>query len=78
MMKLYVDGYIGDEYGKAGLKAFNGTVVTKMQDGNLADVYKSSGVKTTDAEYLESTYEVNEAKGVGPLMMAGLPLSSTA
>ncbi len=71
MMKLYSEGYIDDsKYGEAGLKAFNGTVINKMSSGNLEDVYRSSGVETTDAGYLRSTYETNEAKGVAPLMMA--------
>ena len=70
MMKLYAEGYIDDQYGESGLKAFNGTVINKMTSGDLEDVYRSSGVETTDAGYLNSTYETNEAKGVAPLMMA--------
>lgn len=78
MMKLYVEGYVGDDYGEAGLKAFNGTVNTKMTAAGLTDVYKSSGVKNSDEEYLESSYETNEAKGVGPLMMAATYANAAA
>lgn len=79
MMKLYTDGYVGHKYGEAGLKAFNGTVAKKMtSDNRLTDVYRSSGVETTDAGYLQSTYETDEAKGVGPLIMASCYANAAA
>ena len=72
MLKMYTEGYIGNQYGKAGLKAFNGTVTSKMQNGSLEDVYISSGVMTVPEGYLTKEYRINEAKGVGPLMMAAV------
>ena len=70
MMKSFAEGYVDHRYGEAGLRAFNGTVVNKMQSGNLDDVYRSSGVETTPEGYLKSVYVTGEAKGVGPLFMA--------
>ena len=74
MMKSYAEGYVGDEYGEAGLRAFNGTVGNFLvSSGNsiaLQNVYISSGVETYPAGYLTKAYVDNEAKGVGPLMMA--------
>ncbi|MBQ6376723.1 MAG: glycoside hydrolase family 88 protein [Lachnospiraceae bacterium] len=78
MMKLFDEGYVDETYGEAGLRAFNGTVAVKMQSGSLTDVYKSSGVSTSDGGYLTSTYETDEAKGVGPLMMAACYANGTA
>lgn len=70
MMKSYTEGYLDDVYGEAGLRAFNGTVMKYLSSDGLGGVYKSSGVETEAAGYLTKTYETNEAKGVGPLMMA--------
>lgn len=70
MLKSYTGGWIGSEYCEAGLRAFNGTVQTQLDDEGLHNVYLSSGVGTTAESYLTNGYRVNEAKGVGPLMMA--------
>ena len=78
MMKLYDEGYVGEKYGMAGLKAFNGTVKNKVTAQGLIDVYISSGVSTTDEGYLQKDYKVNEAKGVGPLIMAACYANSVA
>lgn len=72
MMKSFSGGYVGLKYGEAGLKAFNGICANKLSEDHktLHDIYKSSDVKTSPEEYLASTYENNDAKGVGPLIMA--------
>ena len=76
MMKSYAEGYIGASYGEAGLRAFNGTVANKLtvsgSTATLHDTYLSSGVETTPEGYLKKTYNDNEAKGVGPLIMASV------
>ena len=74
MMKSYVEGYVGDEYGEAGLRAFNGVVMNDLEISGgeyfLHNVYQSSGVETSPEGYLKKPYVDNEAKGVGPLIMA--------
>ncbi len=70
MMKSYVEGYVDDTYGEAGLRAFNGTVMNYLDKNGLHNVYISSGVETAPEGYLTKEYKTNEAKGVGPLMMA--------
>ncbi len=70
MMKTYAEGYLDDTYGEAGLMAFNGIVKNYLDSEGLHNVYISSGVETTPEGYLGKSYKVNEAKGVGPLMMA--------
>ncbi len=75
MMKSYVEGYVGYKYGEAGLKAFNGTVEKELEFTGtgawfLHDTYISSGVESTPQGYLTKSYASNEAKGVGPLIMA--------
>jgi hypothetical protein len=74
MMKSYVEGYVGDEYGEAGLRAFNGVVMNYLEISGgeyfLHNVYQSSGVETSPEGYLKNPYVDNEAKGVGPLIMA--------
>lgn len=65
MMKSYVEGYVDDTYGEAGLRAFNGTVKNYLDKAGLHNVYISSGVETTPEGYLGKEYKTNEAKGVG-------------
>lgn len=76
MMKASSKGWVGSQYGEAGLRALDGVVKNKMteSDGSysVVDTYKSSGVKETDADYLTNTYTTNEAKGVGALIMAAV------
>ena len=50
----------------------------KLSGGELVDVYRSAGVETTDAGYVKNPYTVNEAKGVGPLIMASCYANSAA
>ena len=78
MMKSYVEGYLDDTYGKAGLYAFNGTVMNYLDEEGLHNVYISSGVETSPEGYLKKTYKTNEAKGVGPLMMAATYANTAA
>ena len=78
MMKAYREGFVTDaKYGEAALRAIHGIVTNKMTGSagsySVADTYKSSGVKETDADYLTNTYTTNEAKGVGALIMAAAP-----
>ena len=70
MMKLYDKGYVEDSYGEAGLLAFNGIVSNHVDNQGLHNVYISSGVSANAVDYLSKDYVTNEAKGVGPLMMA--------
>jgi len=74
MMKSYVEGYVGDEYGEAGLRAFNGIVMNDLEISGdeyfLHNVYQSSDVETSPEGYLKKPYVDNDAKGVGPLIMA--------
>ncbi len=70
MMKSYCEGFVGDKYGKAGLRAFNGVCQNYLTETELSNVYISSGVGTSDTDYLTKEYKINEAKGVGPLIMA--------
>ena len=78
MMKSYVEGYLDDSYGEAGLRAFNGTVMNELDNEGLHNVYISSGVETTPEGYLSKEYKINEAKGVGPLMMAATYANAAA
>ena len=70
MLKSYTEGFADSIYGEAGLRAFNGTVQNQLDGDGLRNIYISSGVGTSPESYLDKTYQVNEAKGVGPLMMA--------
>ena len=78
MMKSYVEGYLDDTYGEAGLRAFNGTVMNYLDGEGLRNVYISSGVETYPEGYLSKEYKTNEAKGVGPLMMAATYANAAA
>ena len=78
MLKSYAGGFVGDKYCEAGLRAFNGTVAGQLDSDGLHNVYISSGVGTTAESYLSNGYRVNEAKGVGPLIMAACFAGSAA
>ena len=78
MLKSYVEGYLDDTYGEAGLRAFNGTVMNYLYDEGLHNVYISSGVETEPEGYLSKSYKTNEAKGVAPLMMAATYANAAA
>jgi unsaturated rhamnogalacturonyl hydrolase len=78
MMKSYVEGYVDDTYGEAGLRAFNGTVKNYLDEAGLHNVYISSGVETTPEGYLGKEYKTDDAKGVGPLMMAATYANTAA
>lgn len=79
LMKAYNKGFVTDKkYGQAGLAAFNGTVGQKLSDNNVADTYLKSGVGITDEYYITNRYTVNEAKGVGALIMASTQAQATA
>ena len=71
MMRSYTEGYVEDEDGESGLKAFNGIVSGYVSNNTLRNVYRSAGVSTDPSGYLNADlYKPNEAKGTGPLMMA--------
>ena len=78
MLRLYAGGYVEDTYGEAGLRAFNGVVQNDVYGNGLHNVYISSGVETTPQGYLTKGYRTNEAKGVGPLMMAAVYANAAA
>ena len=82
LMKAYNNDWVGESYGEAGLKAFNGVVNNKLTGSqgsySLIDTYKSSGVSTTDEDYTKNPYTTNEAKGVAPLIMAATVANATA
>ena len=71
IMKAVNKGWVTDsKYATAGLAAINGIVANKMSGGKINDIYKSSGVCTSDGDYCENDYVSDEAKGVGPVIMA--------
>lgn len=73
MIKAYREGWVDDaKYYEAGLRALDGIMTNMVQDdGSIKDTYRSASVSATLADYLvESKYEEDEAKGVGPLIMA--------
>ncbi len=71
LMKASNQGWLDEDYAKAGLKAFEGIVNYKMKDEfTITDIYKASGVLTNDAGYCKNSYVDNEGKGVGPVIMA--------
>lgn len=79
LMKAYNNGYVGETYGQAGLKAFNGVVENKMPDDNtVTDIYQKSGVGKNDKYYVSEDYVNNEAKGVGALIMAATQATKAA
>lgn len=83
LMKAYNNGYVTDaKYGEAGLKAFNGVVVSKVSgdEGNytVADIYQKSSVETSDEGYCQNEYVNDEAKGTGALIMAAILANTTA
>ena len=69
-LKAYKKGYITEEkYYNAGLKAFNGTVISKLTN-NLKDIYLSSSVSDDSRDYLYCRkYVKDEAKGIAPLIL---------
>jgi rhamnogalacturonyl hydrolase YesR len=80
MMKAYAEGQVDeDKYGDAGLRAFNGIVSGYVSNDALGNVYRSSGASASAEDYMNaSLYVVNEAKGVGPLMMAAVYANDAA
>lgn len=70
MLRAYSEGYADEACCEAGLRAFNGIVKTQLDGDGLHNIYISSGVGTTAESYLTKSYQINEAKGVAPLMMA--------
>lgn len=83
LMKAYNNGYVTDaKYGQAGLAAFNGVIANKVtgSEGNytVADIYQKSGVGDSDKYYTQNKYVADEAKGVGPLIMAATVANTTA
>lgn len=83
LMKAYNNGYVTDaKYGQAGLAAFNGVIANKVtgSEGNytVADIYQKSGVGDSDEYYTQNNYVADEAKGVGPLIMAATVANTTA
>lgn len=80
MMKAYAEDQVDeDKYGDAGLRAFNGIVSGYVSNDALGNVYRSSGASASAEDYMiASLYVVNEAKGVGPLMMAAVYANDAA
>ena len=82
LMKAYNNGWYDSTYsttiGKAGLAAFNGLVNNKYSNGSVKDIYKQSGVETSDDGYCRYAYLPDEAKGTGILIQAALIAEETA
>ncbi len=73
LLRGYKDGLLSDnELRLAGLRAFNSLVETKMSDEGLLDIYRSSSVTTNPDRYQVNDYVINEAKGIGPLIMTSI------
>ena len=78
MMKAYNEGWVtASKYATAAEKGFNG-IVSAMEGGKIVNIYKSSGVCTDDASYCKNAYVSDEAKGVGPVLMAASEISKYA
>lgn len=89
LMKAYNNGYVTDKkYGEAGLNAFNNIAATKLVNGVIEGTYKQSGVETITEGYGDKTsvtypytkydFVADEAKGVGPVLMAASIANTTA
>lgn len=71
LLRGYHEGLLADEeYYKAGLRAYNSLVETKLTAEGLTDICFSSAVHSNPAMYMHSGYVVNDGKGVGPFIMA--------
>jgi unsaturated rhamnogalacturonyl hydrolase len=71
LLQGFNDGILTDaKYKKAGLAAFNSMVETRMTDEGLTDTLLGMGPTDVAAYYSRNTFATNEAKGVGPLIMA--------
>ena len=71
LLRGYHSGLLADEeYYKAGLRAYNSLVETKLTEDGLTDNCFSSAVHSNPAMYMHSGYVTNDGKGVGPFIMA--------
>ncbi len=78
MMKAYNNGWVGQTYGEAGLKAFNGIVEKKLINGEITDIYKSASVYDKAESYsVAANYVTDEAKGVGVVLLAAAQVEKT-
>ncbi len=72
IMKAYTRGWLTDaKYGQAALNAIDGIMGSSSyySSGSFKNILKSSGVGTT-VSYYNSDKSEDEAKGVGPIIMA--------
>ncbi len=73
IMKAYTRGWLTDaKYGSAAIKAIDGIMGSSTyysSSNGFQNILKSSGVGTT-VSYYNSDKSANEAKGVGPIIMA--------
>lgn len=71
LLRGYHSGVLQDvRYYKAGLKAFNALVETKLTEDGLTDNIHRSAVHTSPNMYQISNYMTDDGKGVGPFIMA--------
>lgn len=74
LMKACNNDWVGETYGTAGLKAFNGIVETKVvktgETYSVTGIYQKSGVEVMDEGYVKNDYVADEGKGTGVLIMA--------
>ncbi len=82
LCKAYKNGWVSDrKYGEAGVKAFNGIVDNKMIGSgpySVIHTYRNSGASPYVNDYTKADYTTNEAKGVGPLIMAATVVQPVA
>jgi unsaturated rhamnogalacturonyl hydrolase len=75
MLKGYREGVLPAEYQKMGIEVFEGIVHHSLKDGHLNDIVKVSGLDAQKRDgskeyYLSEEVVADDAKGVGPFMMA--------
>ena len=75
MLKGYREGVLPVEYQKMGIEVFEGIVHHSLKDGHLNDIVKVSGLDAQKRDgskeyYLSEEVVADDAKGVGPFMMA--------
>ena len=74
MLKAYNGGYVTDSaYVESAHDALDGIAdMTVVEDGNcsVGNIYKMAGVSVQATDYCTGQYVANEAKGLGPVIMA--------
>ena len=70
LLRGYQNGILGEDMYRAGLRAFNALVETRLTEDGLADICLKSAVHTSANMYQAFGYVTNDGKGAGPLLLA--------